>query len=79
MENKIFNLDKIKELTNPIEGLQGKANYLEQIHKDFVEYEKSMTNLSYKEEYLNQIQVLTEILNQIKEDLLKISNDNITG
>ena len=37
-----------------------------------------MTNLSYKEEYLNQIQVLTEILNQIKEDLLKISNDNIT-
>jgi hypothetical protein len=77
METKIFNLEKIKEITNPIEELQGKTNHLEKIHEEFVESTKSIGNLSYKEEYINQIQVLTEILNQIKEDLFKISNDNI--
>ena len=77
METKIFNLEKIKEITNPIEELQGKANHLEKIHEEFVESTKSIGNLSYKEEYINQIQVLTGILNQIKEDLFKISNDNI--
>ena len=78
MEPTIFNLEKIKEITSPIVGLQGKANFLEKIHEEFVEHEKSITVLSYKEEYLNQIQDLTGILNQIKDDLLKISNDNIT-
>ena len=78
MEPTIFNLEKIKEITSPIVGLQGKANFLEKIHEEFVELEKSITVLSYKEEYLNQIQDLTGILNQIKDDLLKISNDNIT-
>lgn len=78
METKIFNLEKIKEIMNPIEGLQGKVNYLEIIHENFVDNKKSIASVFYRGEYLNQIQALTRILNQIKEDLLKISNDNIS-
>ena len=45
MEPTIFNLEKIKEITSPIVGLQGKANFLEKIHEEFVEHEKSIINV----------------------------------
>lgn len=77
MELNTFNLEKIKEITNPIEELQGKVNSLEKIYNRFVENKYSIENLSYNEEYLNQIHVLNELLNQVKDDLFKISNDNI--
>ncbi|MCP4762367.1 MAG: hypothetical protein GY870_11350, partial [archaeon] len=78
MEKTIFNLEKIKEITNPIEELQGKASFLEKIYEDFMENKKSNNILSNKEENQNQIQELTEILSQIKDDLLEISKTNIT-
>jgi len=78
MDTKIFNLEKIKEITNPVERLQGKANQIDEIYEEFVDNINSIEKSAYNEENLHQIQILKSILDQIKDDLLKISNDNIT-
>jgi len=77
MEINKFDLEKIKEFTNPIEGLQGKVNQLDNVYQEFMDNKNSIENYSYNEELLKQIHELAGILNEIKENLLKISNGNI--
>jgi len=77
METKMFNLEKIKEITDPIEALQGKVNQLDNVYENFMDNKNSIEAYSYNEETIKQIQNLAGILNEIKENLLKISNGNI--
>ena len=77
MDTKIFNLEKIREITDPIEGLQGKVNQIDNIYEKFMHNKNSIEAYSYNEETIKQIQNLAGILNEIKESLLKISKDNI--
>ena len=40
MENQLFNIKKIREITIPIEKLQGHVNKLDNIYEEFILKEK---------------------------------------
>lgn len=76
--NQIFNLEKIKEILNPIDGLQGNLNSLRAIYDKFIENNNNIIKNFSNEEFLNQIQEINQILKNINENLIKISNENIS-
>lgn len=77
-EHQIFDLEKIKDLTNPIEELQGNVFELENNYAKFNEYKKNeISGLSFNKDYTNQIQTITQILEDINRKLIKLSNLNL--
>ena len=77
-EHQIFDLEKIKDLTNPIEELQGNVFELENNYTKFNEYKNNeISGLSFNKDYTNQIQTITQILEDINRKLIKLSNLNI--
>ena len=77
-EHQIFDLEKIKDLTNPIEELQGNVFELENNYTKFNEYKNNeISGLSFNKDYTNQIQTITQILEDINRKLIKLSNVNI--
>ena len=76
--NQLFNLEKIKEILNPIDGLQGNLNSLRAIYDKFIENNNNVIKNFSNEEFLNQIQQINQILKNINENLIKISNENIS-
>ncbi len=76
-EIQIFNLERIKKSTDPIEILQGKINDLSLIYNNFIENKNIIAEDFGDSDFLNNIQFFAEMLNKFTEKLLKISNENI--
>ena len=77
-KHQIFDLEKIKNLTTPIEELQGNVFELENNYTEYTKYkEKEITVLSFNKDFSNQIQTVAQLLEEISRKLLKISNVNI--
>lgn len=77
MENQLFNLEKIRDFTSPIENLQGKVNQITNIAEK-LEAEKRLISQYFDDEsFVNQLNELTKILSNIYKNLEHISNNNI--
>ncbi|MFX1337676.1 MAG: hypothetical protein ACFFDK_03620 [Promethearchaeota archaeon] len=75
---QIFDLEKIKELTNPIEELQGNVFEFQNNFTNYTKYkEKEISELPFNKDFSNQIQTVTQMLEEISRKLIKISNLNI--
>lgn len=77
MNNQLFNLEKIKELTFPIEDLQAKINELMEFSKIIENNKRSLIQNFTNKKFLAQVEELTEILHEINVILGKISKNNI--
>ncbi|MFX1393842.1 MAG: hypothetical protein ACFFAH_09735 [Promethearchaeota archaeon] len=77
MEHQLYNLEKIKEITTPIEILQGNLFRLESIYNIYIE-NKNNTIINFSDQdFINQIQELTQLLKNINDTLIKVSKENI--
>lgn len=75
---QLFNLEKIKDLTSPIEELQGNVFELENNYAKFNEYKKTeLSMLSFNKGFTNQVQTITQILEDLMGKLIKLSNLNV--
>jgi len=77
MENQLFNLKKIRELTSPVENLQGKVNKIANLVNLFESEKLIVSQYSNNESFLSQITDLTIILESINKNLKNIFNHNI--
>ena len=77
MENQLFNLEKIKEITKPIEGLQGDLESSSILFNNFNESIENFTNNLKEEEFLKQFHDLTILLKEVHKEITTISKDNI--
>ena len=77
MENQLFNLKKIRELTSPVENLQGKVNKIANLVNQFESEKLIVSQYSDNESFLSQITDLTIILESINKNLKNIFNHNI--
>jgi len=77
MENQLFNLNKIRELTSPIENLQGKVNKIANLINRFESEKLSVFQYFDSEPNLSQIIDLTIIVESINKKLKMIFNHNI--
>jgi len=77
MENQLFNLKKIRELTSPVENLQGKINKIANLINQFESEKLLVSQYSVNESFLNQVTDLTIILENINKNLKNIFNHNI--
>ena len=77
IEKQVFNLEKIKEITGSIEGLQGKIIALDEVNKKISKYQEEITLNPFSKEFFSQFQEFNEIIKVIDELLIKISNKNV--
>ena len=77
MENQLFNLEKIRDFTSPIENLQGKVNQITNIAEKLEEEKRLISQYFDDESFSNQLNELTNFLSNIYQNLEKISNNNI--
>ena len=77
METELFNLEKIRELTAPINALQGKVNQVSNLVKN-LEPEQLLASSYYENDlFLKNFAQLTKLVSQINDDLKIVSNHNI--
>ena len=77
MENQLFDLKKIREVTSPIENLQGRVSQLANLVNEFESEKLKISQYSDNEFFLTQITDLTPILENINKNLKKIFTNNI--
>ena len=77
MENQLFNLKKIRELTSPIENLQSKVNQITNLVVLFESEKLKMTDYSENESFLKQITDIANILDSINNNLKNTFTNNI--
>ncbi|TFG23483.1 MAG: hypothetical protein EU529_07175 [Promethearchaeota archaeon] len=77
MENQLFNFKKIKEITTPVEILQGNLFRLESIYKEYIENKDDAIKNFSDQDFINQIQELNQLLKNINDTLIKVSKENI--
>ncbi len=77
MENQLFNHKKIRELTSPVENLQGKVNKINNLVNQFESEKIIVSQYSDNESFLSQITDLTIILESINKNLKNFFNNNI--
>ncbi len=75
--NQIFDLDKIKELTIPIEELQIKINQLNDSSKKITKNIHIIENEFKDEKFLSQIEIIQELLKNINDKLNLVSKTNL--
>ncbi|TKJ22443.1 MAG: hypothetical protein CEE43_06010 [Promethearchaeota archaeon Loki_b32] len=75
VENQIFNLEKIKEITSPIGELQGKLNNLEELH-EFFDENKNILTQDFKEDKFNEIQDINNNIKEVYRELAEITTTN---
>jgi len=75
--NQIFDLDKIKELTIPIEELQIKINQLNDSSKKITKNIHVIENEFKDEKFLSQIEIIQELLKNINDKLNLVSITNL--
>jgi len=74
--HQLFDIEKINEVTNPLEYLQGNLSNLEIIYRSFIENKGIVDTINDKDFRLD-IQSISEKLNEINENVIRISNENI--
>lgn len=79
MENQFFNLEKIKELTSSIEVLQAKAHLLDEIFVKVETCKQTLVKSIPDENFLSQVNVVTDLMKEVKSELEKITKNNITS
>ncbi len=77
IEKQLFDLEKIREITDPLQALQGKLSNLEEINDNVSEMQKKITQDKFGKELINQFQEILKILKDINNKLKKHSNENI--
>ena len=75
--NQIFNLEKIKELTSPIEDLQVELNQLNDTSLKITENMQFIEHEFNDKNFLSQIATLKELLQNVNNRLNKISKINL--
>ena len=75
--NQIFDLDKIKELTIPIEELQIQINQLNDSSKNIIKDIHILEDEFKDDELLSQIEIVKELLKNINVNLNLVSNSNL--
>jgi hypothetical protein len=76
-KNEIFDLEKIKELTNPIEDLQVKLNQISDISFKITKSIEDIENNFLEKNFLSQIAIIKDLLKSIDSKLNKISRTNL--
>ena len=74
---QIFDLEKIKEITSPIEELQGRLFEFVDNIDNYIKYKKNIIKQLRNQGLIEQIQATTQILEEINKKLIKISNENL--
>jgi len=74
---QMFDLDKIKELTIPIEELQIKINELNESSKKITQNIHVIRNEFKDQKFLSQIDIIQELLNNISDKLNLVSKPNL--
>jgi Xaa-Pro aminopeptidase len=77
MNLQVFDLQKIKELSKPVETLQGNLSSIRNIYKKFDKIQLEFINTTEKKQYINSIQIIVDLLEEIYNHLEAISNANI--
>ncbi|MGB5912900.1 MAG: hypothetical protein WBH31_17050 [Promethearchaeia archaeon] len=77
MNSTLFDLDKIKELTLPIEDLQAKIKKLNDLKKILVQDKDNLIESVNDNELLNQYQDLIVNIEKLHNQLIKISKENL--
>ena len=77
MENQLFNLEKIKDLTSVIDILQAKIHLLSDISMEIENYKKSVISNFTEDNIISQIEDVTEMVSLIRLNLEKVGNNNI--
>ena len=78
-ENQLFNLEKIKELTSSLDGLQAKIHQLNEDSENIKDYTQSVIDNFTSEIFLSQIEEITKIMQTVKSKLEMISNENVAN
>ena len=76
--NQIFNLEKVKELTNPIEDLQAELN---QLNENSLKITQKIQNIEENfpdEKFISQIASIRGLLKNVNNKLNKITKTNLT-
>ena len=74
---QLLDLEKIKEITTPIEELQGKLNNLAEDYNKFI-FLKKETSLGLTDRLIiDDLNTVIQLLENIMPQLIKISNENI--
>lgn len=77
LESNIYNLEKIKDITSPIEELQGKISTLESIYEIYNKNYDSFVKEYGDDPLVTQLNDITQILRDINMSLLKYSTGNL--
>ncbi len=77
MEYEIFNLEKIKELVEPLDKLQGKSAILNLIYKNYEEQHQLFLKGFNNDEYNIHFKNIHIILEKLTQKITEISNHNL--
>jgi hypothetical protein len=76
--DQVFDLEKIKNLTIPIEELQVKLNQMAENSQDGMENIQIIESEFYDKDFLSQLKLIEELLKDITNRLNKVSRSNLT-
>jgi len=77
MENQLFDLKKIRELSSPIEDLQGKISQIANVVNQFESEKLKVSQYSDNQSIINQITDIANILETISKNLKYVLNKNL--
>ncbi len=77
MKSSLFDLDKIKELTLPIEDLKAKINKLNDLKKLLVQDKDNLIESINDNKLMNQYQKLIVNIENLHNQLIKVSKENL--
>ncbi len=79
MESEIFDLEKIKDLIEPIDLLQGKLTKLDMVYDKYKEISSLVLKIMDNQDFLDQFDEINKVLDKLNRDLHYISNQNLTN
>jgi hypothetical protein len=76
IKNQLFDLEKIKELTSPIEDLQARINQLDEIPLILAK-NKKILDLNFPDDKILEIKAIFKIIENLNNNLISISKENV--
>jgi hypothetical protein len=76
-ESQVFNLERIRELTSPIDVLQARAHELSEQSMKVETLKQTLIENFSDEEFLSQIDIISDLLITVGNNLQKIAKENI--
>ncbi|MFX1237636.1 MAG: hypothetical protein ACFFAS_08145 [Promethearchaeota archaeon] len=77
MEYKKFDLEIIKEITRPIEGIQGEIQSIKDHYNNFIQKSKDIVESIQEEKLLENIRNLKSEIMEVNEDINELSMENL--